>query len=301
MHDWVYQPVSAGQMVLERFRATVGGTIYPYAALGFSIDGTGSTANGYIHDYLTLTQFPVATWTDATLDKVTGDAHWGTTSTNATTNMAASIFEVMLADGSTQVLIGDFYGDSTSGGTCNLNAQAIDPMTSVCEALNLLVSGAHLASRAQSWSGVDQKQYYQHFLQQMIDSPPDFAVLQIQSQNDTDATFSSVKALVLAFLKATSDLGIERALHTGFPWFNSSLSQDNIRKANIAWIKTLGVPVIDADSIISDGASPARQKAGYNSNNGSHPTNNAAYSDINAAVFQPAVRSMLRNLDVKQA
>ncbi len=104
-------------------------------------------------------------------------------------------------------------------------------------------------------------------------------IIPVWSPNDNDGsdTIGMDWASLLAFIAWAKSKGVKVILRSAIPDYVLSLNQDNTRKALNSKAKTIAqsdkdIFYLDIDSIISDGASPARQKAIYSTgSDGRHP------------------------------
>lgn len=123
-------------------------------------------------------------------------------------------------------------------------------------------------------------------LLQDADFYPSFVVIQPFSVNDGTFTQATVDAAILSALQlaqACRKRGILPIIRTVVPAGTTSLAQDNIRKAGNAAILAAGEAVFDIDSVLTDGASPARMLPAYVQADGLHL--NRAGNDAAGAAF----------------
>lgn len=269
--DWMFVNAVAGQSlaVRELYSAS---TTYPYAGVGFSP----------YSDLLAATAYPVANWTDTT-DRVTANNAWAITSANASGNMSITHVEFMTK--AAAVINICEVGDSTTVGTVDTGTQALPSIWAACESL----SNASVLLRpiARGWGGKEEKQYYTYLLQQMADQKPHILIWQVWSQNDFSADLATVQPLVLDVIRRLKDARVVPVLDLAIPANTLGSAADTLRKSLNSWCKTLGVICIDRDSVISDGATPARYQAKYGA--GTHP-NLLGYSDMLANAYLPSIR-----------
>ncbi len=220
--------------------------------------------------------FAVAAWTDAT-DRVTTVTSWGVTSSNFTANLPIAYINVLTDAVTCSVAV---VGDSTTTGFTNAGTQSYPPVQRACELLGTSL-GVQFVPYSRGWSGKEASSYYTYALSVIASSyPPDVLIYQLWSQNNTTSTtYEGELARAMDVVSRCRRAGIAPILMTGIPLVGLSLAKDNERKAINAEIKTWGVPVIDADAVITDGASPASYLAAYGA--AAHP-NYAGYTALAA-------------------
>ena len=155
-------------------------------------------------------------------------------------------------------------GDSTTTGFTNSGSQSYPPLQRAAELLGTTL-GFRIVPYQRGWSGKEATAFYTYALSTIAATyPPDALIYQVWSQNDTAATSNDAElALAMDVVSRCRRAGIQPILMTGIPLNGDSLADDNERKRLNAVIRTWGVPLIDADAVISDGASPAAYKAAY--------------------------------------
>lgn len=247
--DVAYAKVSAGQALTVR-------------ALQSSLTAYPLSPNGIPRaDTLALNPaFAAAAWTDAT-DRVTTVTSWGVTSANFQANLPIAYLNVLTDAPSKSVAV---IGDSITTGFTNSGSQSYPPLQRAAELLGTTL-GFRIVPYQRGWSGKEATAFYTYALSTIAATyPPDALIYQVWSQNDTAATSNDAElALAMDVVSRCRRAGIQPILMTGIPLNGDTLADDNERKRLNAVIRTWGVPLIDADAVISDGASPAAYKAAY--------------------------------------
>ena len=263
--DVAYGKVLAGQALTVRALQS-STTAYPLSPNGVPRADTIS-ANP---------SFAVAAWTDAT-DRVTTVTSWGVTSSNFTANLPIPYINLLTDAVTCSVAV---VGDSTTTGFTNSGTQSYPPLQRACELLGA-TGGVQFVPFNRGWSGKEASSYYTYALSVIASAyRPDILIYQLWSQNNTTSTtYEGELARAMDVVSRCRRAGIAPILMTGIPLVGLSLAKDNERKAINAEIKTWGVPVIDADAVITDGASPASYLAAYGA--AAHP-NYAGYSALAA-------------------
>lgn len=220
--------------------------------------------------------FAVAAWTDAT-DRVTTVTSWGVTSSNFTANLPIPYINLLTDAVTCSVAV---VGDSTTTGYANSGTQSYPPLQRACELLEA-TGGVQFVPFNRGWSGKEASSYYTYALSVIASAyRPDILIYQLWSQNNTTSTtYEGELARAMDVVSRCRRAGIAPILMTGIPLVGLSLAKDNERKAINAEIKTWGIPIIDADAVITDGASPASYLAAYGA--AAHP-NYAGYTALAA-------------------
>lgn len=170
------------------------------------------------------------------------------------------------------------------------------------DASNGFVSPGHLAASAMVGKGVaytnkavsgrKQAAYILEARKMIASGFYSAVIIPVWSPNDNDGsdTIGQDWPSLLAFITWAKSKGVKVVLRSAIPDYALSLNQDNTRKALNAKAKALAqsdkdIFYLDTDSIISDGASPARQQAIYSTgSDGRHP--NAAGITASSAAYK---------------
>lgn len=263
--DVAYGKVLAGQALVVRALQTTT-SAYPLSPNGVPRADTLSIGPS----------FATAAWTDAT-DRVTTVTSWGTTSSNFTANLPIAYLNVLTDIQTCSVAV---VGDSTTTGFTNSGTQSYPPVQRAAELLGDSL-GFRFVPYSRGWSGKEASGYYTYALSVIASTyRPDVLIYQLWSQNNTTSTtYEGELARAMDVVSRCRRAGIAPVLMTGIPLNGITLAKDNERKAINAEIKTWGVPVIDADAVITDGGSPAAYLAAYGT--AAHP-NYAGYTALAA-------------------
>lgn len=170
------------------------------------------------------------------------------------------------------------------------------------DASNGFVSPGHLAASAMIGKGVcytnkavsgrKQAAYILEARKLISSGFYSAVIIPVWTPNDNDGndTIGQDWASLLAFITWAKSKGVKVVLRSALPDYALSLNQDNTRKALNAKAKALAqsdkdIFYLDTDSIISDGASPARQQTIYSTgSDGRHP--NAAGITAASAAYK---------------
>ncbi len=146
----------------------------------------------------------------------------------------------------------------------------------------------------QGWTGQTISQYMQRGIDRVRRLKPTFATIEVCSPNDpisissSDAAWNQVEAAI----RACQENGTTPILVTATPWATTTSSDDDVRrKRNNVRAYNSGLPVLDWDTLISNGANPARLLSQYDGGDGIHP-NDAAHMAA-AQALAPLLRSLV--------
>ena len=218
-------------------------------------NATYSTFAGYT-DALANALYPAYTW-HTTVDWFTAMDSWNTTAANAVNQTYLAIIEMELERQSLAVAA---VGDSHVAGSLD-SGTVVSPIWTTADALtsdSLLVSPLCFG-----WGGQDSVKYSTAALWAAANLKPAVLCYQVSSQNDTGTIGDAQINLLMRVAKACYDNGVRLILINKIPTNASTLSADNERKALNVRLAAMGLPTIDVDAVVSDGASPARYKSEY--------------------------------------
>jgi len=170
-----------------------------------------------------------------------------------------------------------------------------------------LQKAAHLESTTTSpifvdnfgWDGQAVDKYYARWAEYIKGTKPNIAFFNAGSPNGSGVvsakTVSDHLAYCHMFVADCVEAGVIPVLVTMCPKDDYTLAQDAFRKSLNSLIKQIqGVFIIDADSAVSDGASPARFKSGYALPDGVHPSDVGRDSIVQVA--REVIASMIEVL-----
>jgi hypothetical protein len=264
--DWTYVYIPAGQLLV--LRGLHPASPWPYAPTGLSAATATPPRDA---DVPRTSEIIISVSWNVAGDRVTTPTRYGGNGTNFQNNLP---FPLIQLRASVPTWTAGIISDSTGTGTVPSGGQtSYAPLQYACDLLGV-VGGGRIVPYCGGWSGKQASQYIAYG-DALLASPycPDILIYQLWSQNNTSATsYETEIALAAGFVSDAVRAGKTIVLMTGIPnnaWGAGDVAKDNARKAANALIKTWGVPVIDADAVLSDGGSPAKYKAEYGT--GAHP------------------------------
>lgn len=267
--DWIDTSIEAGSYLVARALFT----------------GTNPFLNTYSSYAVTPTEMGALSpemqlygW-GALVDYVTAFDSWGTTLAAAQSNLGIHYIEYLCEARTVNVCC---VGDSLTVGQVDSGTTVVSPVHAACEQMssaNVLYS-----PMVKGWGGSTSAEHYNIALDVIANTPPDVLIYQAWTQNNVANAGDTEIRYAMDIVNRCKAAGIVPVLITGVPmnaWVTPT--NDAIEAARVALnarvraLGSFGVIVIDADAVLSDGASPANYISTYGS--GTHP-NDAGYNAL---------------------
>lgn len=259
--DMTYAVIPAGQLLV--LRGLHPASPWPYAPAGLA-SPPGSA------DVPLDSSLPISVSWNVAGDRVTTPTSYGGNNTNFQSNLPFPFLNVLTSVPTITVAV---VGDSTTTGTVNAGQTSYAALQYACELVGTS-RGFRFVPHCRGWSNKKASEFYNYALSVLSSAyPPDVLIYQVWSQNNTtDTTYPTELALAADIVSRCRRQGVTPVLLNGIPlnaWTGSEAAKEAARLALNAAVAQWGVPLIDADRVLSDGASPANYLAAYGS--AAHP------------------------------
>lgn len=255
--DMTYAVIPAGQLLV--LRGLHPASPWPYAPTGVAFADVPQDS-----------AMPISVSWNVAGDRVTTPTSYGGNNTNFQSNLPFPFLNVLTSVPTITVAIAC---DSTGTGTVNAGQTSYAALQYACELVGTS-KGFRFVPHCRGWSNKKASEFYNYALSVLSSAyPPDVLIYQVWSQNNTtDTTYPTELALAADIVSRCRRQGITPVLLNGIPlnaWTGSEAAKEAARLSLNAAVAQWGVPLIDADRVLSDGASPANYIATYGS--AAHP------------------------------
>lgn len=218
------------------------------------------------------------------VDGVTTPANFTSTAEGTTVAIQAMQFRTPA-----RKVVGLFVGDSLTAGFGATVQQRDNWVAQAAAAAGIVLFNG-------GWNGQTTTQYLARLKSLLTSQKPSFVVFSVGSTNDGTPTANIINTEWANAIDAAATCdaaGVPMILTTGIPRNTYDATADGFRRELNARVRASGIPYIDFDAVMSDGASPARIIEGLYSDD-RHP-NNAGYAVMAQAAI-PVLSDFARAL-----